>query len=86
METLNETIVSEKLDHFFNTLKCAAKVEMALGFILKKIEDGGFRFSHAHENVTLLDQSKLVCTLDNLAKLRDIPEKMTSSSRVVEKK
>ena len=43
VETLNETIVNEKLDHFFNKLKCAAKVNLAFGFILENIEDGGFR-------------------------------------------
>ena len=43
VETLNETIMNEKLDHFFNILKCAAKVNLAFGFILKNIEDGGFR-------------------------------------------
>ena len=41
VETLNETIVNEKLDHFFNNLKCAAKVNLAFGFILKNIEDEG---------------------------------------------
>ena len=30
VETLNETIVNEKLDHFFNNLKCAAEVNLAL--------------------------------------------------------
>ena len=44
VETLNETIVNEKLDHFFNKLKCAAKVNLTFGFILKKIVDGGFRY------------------------------------------
>ena len=44
VETLNDTIVNEKLDHFFNNLKCAAKVNLAFGFILKNIEDGGFRY------------------------------------------
>ena len=47
VETLNETSVNEKLHHFFNNLKCAAKVNLAFGFILKYIEDGWFRyFSH----------------------------------------
>ena len=55
METLNETIVNEKLDHFFNISKCAAKVNLAFGFILKYIEDGGFRYFYAHEDNTLLD-------------------------------
>ena len=36
VETLNETIVNEKFDHFFNNLKCAAKVNLAFGFNLKK--------------------------------------------------
>ena len=71
VETLNETIVNEKLDHFFNNLKCAAKVNVAFGFFLKNIEDGGFRYFYAHENNTLLDRSKLVCIHDNLAKLKN---------------
>ena len=70
VETLNETIVNKKLEHFFNNLKCAAKVNLAFGFILKNIKDGGFRYFYAHENNTLLDRSKLVCTLDDLAKLK----------------
>ena len=55
VETPNETIVNEKLDHFFNNLKCAAKLNLAFGFLLKFIEDGGFRYFYAHENNTLLD-------------------------------
>ena len=74
-ETLNETIVNEKLDHVFNNLKCAAKVNLAFGFILKNIEDGGFRYFYAYENNTLLDQSKLVFTHDDLAKLKDFLKK-----------
>ena len=42
-ENLNETIVNEKLDHFFNNLKCAANVSLAFGFILKNMQDEGFR-------------------------------------------
>ena len=60
VETLNETIVNEKLDHFFNSLKCAAKVNLAFAFILKNMEDGGFRYFYAHKNNTLVDRSKLV--------------------------
>ena len=70
VETLNETIVNEKLDHFFNNLKCTAKVNLAFGFTLKIIEDGGFRYFYAHEINILLDRSKLVCTHDDLAKLK----------------
>ena len=55
VENLNERIVNEKLDHLFNNLKCAAKVNLAFGFVLKNIEDGGFRYFYAHQNNTLLD-------------------------------
>ena len=71
VEALNETVVNEKLDHFFNNLKCAAKVNLPFGFTLKNIEDGGFRYFYAHENTTLVDRSKLVCTHDDLIKLKD---------------
>ena len=71
VETLNETIVNEKFDHFLKIFKCAANVNLALGFILKNIEDGGFRYFHAHEKNTPLVRSKLVCTRDDLAKLKD---------------
>ena len=71
VETLNETIVNEKLDLFLNNLNCEAKVNLAFGFILKNIGDGGFRNSYAHENKTLLDRSKPVCTHDDLAELKD---------------
>ena len=40
-------------------------------FILKNREDGGFRYFYAHENNTLLDRSKLLCTHDDLAKLKE---------------
>ena len=36
VEAPNETIVNEELGHFFNNLKCEAKVNLAFGFILKK--------------------------------------------------
>ena len=75
VETLNETIVNEKLDNFFSNLKCAAKMNLVFAFILKNIEDEGFRYFYAHENNTLLDRSKLVCTHDDLAKLKDSPNK-----------
>ena len=55
VETLNMDIVNDKLDHFFNNLKCAAKVNLAFGFILKNLEDGHYRYFYAHENNTLLD-------------------------------
>ena len=75
VEILNETIVNEKLDLFFNNFNCAAKMNLAFGLILKNKDDGGLRYFYAHENNTLLDRSKLVCTHDDLAKLKDFLNK-----------
>ena len=71
VETLNTEIVNDKLDNFFNNLKCAAKVNLAFGFIFKNLEDGRYRYFYAHENNTLLDRSQLVCTKDDLTKLKN---------------
>ena len=71
VETLNETIVNEKLDHFFNILKLAVKVNLPFGFDLENTEDGRFKYVYAHENNTPLDRSKLVCTHDEMAKMKD---------------
>ena len=70
VEVLNESIVNEKLDHFFYNLKCVAKGNLAFGSILRKIEHGGFGYFYAHENNTLLDRSKYVCTHDDFTKLK----------------
>ena len=43
VQNLNGTVVNGKLDHFFGNLKCAAKVNVAFGFILKNIDGGGFK-------------------------------------------
>ena len=75
VETFNETVVNKKLDHFFNKLKCAAKVNLAFGFILKNVEDGRFRYFYAHKNNTLLDRCNLLCPHEYLAKLKDFLNK-----------
>ena len=43
MGNINDAKVDEKLDHFLNNLKCGARMNLAFGFILKNIEEGGFR-------------------------------------------
>ena len=72
---LNAKIVDKNLNHFFINLTCAAKVNLVFRFLLKNIEDRGFRHFYAHGNNILLDCSKLVCIRDNLAKLKDILNK-----------
>ena len=43
VNNLTAQVIEEKLDRVLDNLKCAAKLNLALGFILKNIEDGKFR-------------------------------------------
>ena len=60
VNNLTAQVIEEKLDRVLDKLKCVVKLNIALVFILKNIEDGKFKYFYAHENNTQLDQSKLV--------------------------
>ena len=72
VNNLTAQVIGEKLDRVLDKLKCVAKLNLALVFILKDIEDRKFRYFYAHENNTLLEQSKLVSNKDDMAKLKKI--------------
>ena len=44
VNNLTAQVIEEKLDRVLDKLKCVAKLNLALGFILKNIEDGKFRY------------------------------------------
>ena len=75
VNNLTAQVIEEKLDRVLDKLKCVAKLNLALGFILKNIEDGKFRYFYAHENNTLLEQSKLVSNKDDMITLEEILKK-----------
>ena len=75
VNNLTAQVIEEKLDRVLDILKCVAKLNLALGFILKNIEDGKFRYFYDPENNTLLEQSKLVSNKDDMAKLKEILKK-----------
>ena len=75
VNNLTAQVIEEKLDRVLDKLKCAAMPNLAHGFISKNIEDGKFRYFSAHENNTLLEQSKLVSNKDYMAKLKEILKK-----------
>ena len=75
VNTLRVQVIEEKLDRVLDKLKCVAKLNLALCLILKNIEDGKFRYFYAHENNTLLEQSKLVSYKDDMAKLKEVLSK-----------
>ena len=75
VNNLTAQVIEEKLDRVLDKLKCVAKLNLALGFILKNIGNGKFRDFYAHENNTLLEQSKLVSNKDDMVKLKEILKK-----------
>ena len=76
MSTFDNSLINKKLDLVFNGLKCTAKVNLGFGFVLKNVEDGSCRFFYAHENNTLMEKSKLVCTPDDITNLIGKLQKM----------
>ena len=50
VNNLTAQVIQDKLDRVLDKLKCVAKPKLALGFILKNMEDGKFRYFYAHEN------------------------------------
>ena len=78
MSSFDLSSLNDKLDYVSKELKCAAKVNLAFGFVLKNIEDGMCRYFYAHENNTLMERAKLVCTLADMTNLKDRMQKMDS--------
>ena len=70
------SLLNNKLDYVFRELKCAAKVDLGFGFVLKNIEDGLCRYFYAHENTTAMERSKLVCTPVDITNLKKNLQKM----------
>ena len=70
VNNLTAQVVEEKLDRLLDKLKCVAELNLALGFILKNIGDRKFRYSDAHENNTLLEQSKLASIKEDMEKIK----------------
>ena len=75
VNNITALVFEEQLDRVLDKQKCAAKLVLALGFILKNIEDGKFGYFYAHENNNLLEQSKLVSNKDDMAKSKAIWKK-----------
>ena len=64
-------LLNDKLDYVFKVLKCAAKVKLAFRFVLKNVEDGSSRYFYAHENNTVMETSKVLCSQIDMTNLKD---------------
>ena len=76
MSHFKNSFLNEKIDHVFNQLKWAAKINLALELVLKNIEDGTFRYFYAHENNTVKEMSKLLCNQDYEVNLEEKLQKI----------
>ena len=75
VNNLTAQVIEEQLDRVLDKLMCVAKLNLALRFILKNIENGKFRYFFAHENSNLLEQIKLVSNEDDMTNLKEILKK-----------
>ena len=75
MSKLDTKIINEKLEEVFNKLDSAAKINIALGFVLRNLETGEYRYCYAHENNTLLEKSHVLCTKVDLITIQGKLEK-----------
>ena len=76
MSSFDISLLNDKLDYVFKGLKCAAKVNLAFEFVLKNNEDGMCRYFYAHENNTIMEKAKLVCTQADMTNLKDRMQKL----------
>ena len=76
MSSFDISLLNDKLDYVFKELKCGAKFNIAFGFVLKNIEDGMCRYFYAHENNTIMEKLKLLCTPDDIVNLKEKLQKM----------
>ena len=76
MSSIDISLLNEKLDYVFKELNYAVKVNLAFGFVLKNIEDGMCRYFYPHENNTIMERSKLVCTQADMTNLENKMKKM----------
>ena len=70
MEILDAHTLSQKPDTVFEKLRCTAKLNVAFGFVLKKVDDRTCRHYYAHENNILMELSKLVATQEELVQIK----------------
>ena len=70
MSPFDMSLLIDKLDYVFKELKCGAKVNLAFGFVLKNVEDGSCRSFYTHENNTVMERSKFVCTQADMTNVK----------------
>ena len=68
----NPCFLKKKLQHVFENSLCAAKVNLAHGFVLRNVEDGKYRYFYALENSLILERSQLIAKKEDMLELQNI--------------
>ena len=68
---LDSQTINDKLERVFESRKCSAKINIALGFVLRNREKGQYCYFYAHENNTVFEKSHLLCTRGDLTRIQD---------------
>ena len=76
LSDLDTKEIKKKLDEVFANLSCAAKINLALGFLLQNIETNDYRYYYPHENNLLLDRAFLLSNKNDLLNLQNEIEKL----------
>ena len=76
LSKLDPNEINYKLKEVFEKLNCAAKVNLALRFILRNVDTDEYRYFYAHENNTFFEKSYLLCSKGDWVSLKDRVEKM----------
>ena len=63
-------LLQEKNQQVFESLHCAAKVNLSLGFVLRNVEDGSYRYFYAHENNLFLERSLVIANKGDMSEFQ----------------
>ena len=72
LDILDAHTLSQTPDKVSEKLKFAAKLKIAIGSVLEKVEDENSRYCYAHQDDTLMERSKFVATKQNLVKVKNV--------------
>ena len=64
--------MKDKLQHFCENLFYAAKVNLALGLVLRNVEVGKNRYLHVHEKNLILERSQMIANKEDMLELQNI--------------
>ena len=78
--------INKKLDEVFANLNCAAKINLALGFLLQNIESNDYRYNYPHENNLLLDRDFLLSNKNDLLNIQNEIEKLDLIERCTQER